>query len=138
MRMGIDADHAQRMQEAYDQVRDLWLANKEHAALVKAIVGNWTSGNCVEYMLPVTASLMTNSEDVLATDCSKFDESDWSHHDDHAAAASFCLRRIMSSLVQWRAELTASELQTLEPDEVDASLRRFVKPCIQIGRFPPG
>ena len=62
MRSGDSTDHRQRMQEAYDTVRDNWLAKKEYMALVKAIVGNWTSGNCVEYMLPVTAALVADEK----------------------------------------------------------------------------
>ena len=60
MRPGDQTDHRQRMQEAYDAVRDNWLERKEYMALAKAIVGNWTSGNCVEYMLPVTAALIAD------------------------------------------------------------------------------
>ncbi|KRG42931.1 hypothetical protein ARC78_08070 [Stenotrophomonas pictorum JCM 9942] len=50
------------MQEAYETIRDNWLSKKEYAALVKAIVGNWTSGNCVEYMRPLTAALVAEEE----------------------------------------------------------------------------
>jgi len=62
MRMGDATDYEQRMQEAYDYVRDDWLAKKDYPALVKAIVGNWTSGNCVDYMLPVTRALVADRE----------------------------------------------------------------------------
>ena len=62
MRMGNMSDYAQRMQEAYDHVRDDWLAKKDYIALVKAIVGNWTAGNCVDYMLPVTQKLIAEQE----------------------------------------------------------------------------
>lgn len=62
IRPGDQTDHRQRMQGAYGTVRDNWLDRKEYVALVKAIVGNWTSGNCVEYMRPVTAALIADRE----------------------------------------------------------------------------
>ena len=62
MRMGDATDHEQLIQEAYDRVRDDWLARKDYAALVKAIVGNWTSGNSVDFMLPVTRALVADRE----------------------------------------------------------------------------
>ncbi|WP_157722816.1 hypothetical protein [Stenotrophomonas pictorum] len=62
MRSGDSTDHRKRMQEAYETIRDNWLSKKEYAALVKAIVGNWTSGNCVEYMRPLTAALVAEEE----------------------------------------------------------------------------
>lgn len=62
MRPGDQTNHRQRMQEAYETVRDNWLERREYMALVKAIVGNWTSGNCVEYMLPVTSALIADRE----------------------------------------------------------------------------
>ena len=62
MRMGDATDHEQRMQEAYNQVRDDWLTKKDYASLVKAIAGNWTSGNCVDYMLPVSQALIADHE----------------------------------------------------------------------------
>lgn len=65
MRDGDEHDHAQRMQMAYEAVRDAWLAGKEYTALVKAILGNWTSGNCVPYMQPLTAALVGDGEHTL-------------------------------------------------------------------------
>lgn len=62
MRLGDETDHQQRMQEAYETVRDKWLADKDYLAIVKAIVGNWTSGNCVEFMAPVTRALLSANE----------------------------------------------------------------------------
>lgn len=62
MRHGDEADHRQRMDEAYESVRDRWLAEKHYAALVKAIIGNWTSGNCVEYMRPLTKALISEGQ----------------------------------------------------------------------------
>lgn len=58
MRSGNEADHRQRMQEAYAAVRDKWLAERKYAALAKAIIGNWTSGNCVDYMAPLTRAML--------------------------------------------------------------------------------
>lgn len=62
MRHGDAADHRQRMDEAYRAVRDSWLAEKKYAALVKAIIGNWTSGNCVDYMRPLTQALVSEGQ----------------------------------------------------------------------------
>ncbi len=65
MRDGTEADLKQRMQAAYDTVRDDWIARGEYAALVKAILGNWTSGNCVDYMLPLSAKLAEEGHEAL-------------------------------------------------------------------------
>lgn len=58
LRPGNASDHRQRVQEAYEAVRDKWLAERKYTALAKAIIGNWTSGNCVDYMAPLTRSLI--------------------------------------------------------------------------------
>ncbi len=62
MRHGDSSDHAQRMHEADEVVRDQWLAQGEYVALTKAIIGNWTSGNCVEYMAPLSQTLVAVGE----------------------------------------------------------------------------
>lgn len=62
MRAGDGTDLDQRIQDAYEVVRDAWLAKKQYMPLVKAILGNWTSGNCVEYMLPVSKVLIADGE----------------------------------------------------------------------------
>lgn len=165
MRLGDETDHHQRMQEAYHVVRDSWLAKKDYMALVKAIVGNWTSGNCVEYMLPVSAALIAEGEvelhrylwtntvkrqvnaffreysfvrsqrltfqDIHSTDSSGFDEFN-SDYGDHRLAAAFLLKRIVSSLLHWTAELTGSGLDTRDPDLIEQSLNALKRPHIEV------
>ena len=58
MRPGDAATRGERLRNAYEQVRDEWLAQKQYEPLVKAILGNWTSGNCVGFMMPVTEALI--------------------------------------------------------------------------------
>lgn len=58
MRPGTAADHAQRIADAYEAVRDQWIADQRYEELVKAIIANWTSGNCVEYMAPLSEALV--------------------------------------------------------------------------------
>lgn len=65
MRDGDAHDQAQRLQDAYDTVRDDWLAKRDYTTLVKAILGNWTCGNCVPYMLPLSAALLGSGEHAL-------------------------------------------------------------------------
>lgn len=62
MRPGTSADHAQRMRDAYDAVRDKWIAERRYADLARAILANWTSGNCVAYMAPLSAALAAAGE----------------------------------------------------------------------------
>lgn len=65
MRPGSSEDHAQRVLDAYDAVRDKWIAERRHADLVKAIIANWTSGNCVEYMAPLSEALVAAGQTEL-------------------------------------------------------------------------
>jgi hypothetical protein len=62
MRPGTSADHAERMHEAYEAVRDQWIAERRFTDLVKAILANWTSGNCVAYMAPLSEALVAAGE----------------------------------------------------------------------------
>jgi hypothetical protein len=62
MRSGTPEDHAQRVLEAYDAVRDKWMAEGRYAELARAIIANWTSGNCVAYMAPLTRALVAAGE----------------------------------------------------------------------------
>ena len=62
MRPGTSADHDSRVREAYDAVRDKWIAEKRYLDLVRAITANWTSGNCVDYMAPLSQALIAEGE----------------------------------------------------------------------------
>lgn len=62
MRPGDADDHAARVAEAYEAVRDLWIAQGRYEDLVRAITANWTSGNCVDYMAPLTDALIAAGE----------------------------------------------------------------------------
>ena len=53
---GISTERSQEL------VRDTWLAAGEYRALVAAILGNWTSGNCIFFMTPVTRILLGKNE----------------------------------------------------------------------------
>lgn len=57
MRSGTPADHGERVREAYDAVRDKWIAEQRYLELVRAITANWTAGNCVAYMAPLSRVL---------------------------------------------------------------------------------
>lgn len=65
MRPGTAEDHAQRVLDAYDAVRDKWIAEERYTELVKAILANWTSGNCVEYMAPLGRALVAAGQPEL-------------------------------------------------------------------------
>lgn len=62
MRPGTAADHPQRVQAAFEAVRDLWIAEGRYADLARAILANWTAGNCVDFMAPLTAVLLDAGE----------------------------------------------------------------------------
>ena len=62
MRPGTSADHAERVQEAYEAVRDLWIAEGRHAELVRFILSNWTGGNCSTFMAPLGEALVAAGE----------------------------------------------------------------------------
>lgn len=62
MRPGTPADHAHRVAEAYDAVRDKWIAERRYLELVRAITANWTAGNCVTYMAPLSRALASAGE----------------------------------------------------------------------------
>lgn len=62
MRAGTAADHAQRVQDAYEAVRDRWIAERRFSELVRAITANWTSGNCVDFMAPLSEALAASGE----------------------------------------------------------------------------
>ena len=62
MRPGTSADHASRVLEAYDAVRDKWISEKRYEDLVRAITANWDSGNCVDYMAPLSQVLVAAGE----------------------------------------------------------------------------
>ncbi len=55
----------ERRLSAQEQVRDRWLADGELRALVSAVLGNWTSGNCVPFMRPLAVRLLQDHEDGL-------------------------------------------------------------------------
>lgn len=65
MRSGTPADHDERIREAYDAVRDKWIDEHRYLELVKAITANWTSGNCVAYMTPLSRVLASSGETEL-------------------------------------------------------------------------
>lgn len=65
MRMGEPETVDQRVLEGQQTVRDRWLESGEHRALVCAVTGNWTSGNCVEFMLPLSRVLIARGEPEL-------------------------------------------------------------------------
>jgi hypothetical protein len=46
------------MQAAWVAVRDKWIAEGRYEDLARAILANWTSGNCVAFMTPLTAALI--------------------------------------------------------------------------------
>lgn len=62
MRPGTSADHPRRVHEAYEAVRDKWIAERRYLDLVRAITANWTSGNCGAYMAPLTGRLVAEGE----------------------------------------------------------------------------
>jgi hypothetical protein len=49
-------------EKAQELVRDRWLSAKEYRAIVAAILGNWTSGNGVPFMAPVSKALLAANE----------------------------------------------------------------------------
>lgn len=53
---------AQTQEQAVEIIRDRWLAASEYYELVAAIIGNWTSGNCIPFMLPVSRVLLEKGE----------------------------------------------------------------------------
>ena len=55
-------DKALTLEQASEIVRDRWIMALEYYALVAAILGNWTSGNCVPFMLPVSTVLLKHGE----------------------------------------------------------------------------
>jgi hypothetical protein len=62
MRPGTREDHEHRVQEAYEAVRDKWISEGRYLDLVRVIVANWTSGNCVAFMAPLGAALVEAGE----------------------------------------------------------------------------
>jgi len=52
----LNHDQADRM------IFDKWIAERKYAGLVNYILENWDSGNCVEYMKPLTEILITEHE----------------------------------------------------------------------------
>lgn len=58
MRAGTPADHAQRVSEAFVAVRDAWIAQGHYQPLARVILANWTSGNCADFMAPLTSRLL--------------------------------------------------------------------------------
>ena len=57
MRPGTPEDHAERVDAAFEAARDAWIAEGRHAELVGFILGNWTAGNCSEFMRPLSRAL---------------------------------------------------------------------------------
>lgn len=76
-------------------------------------------------------------DDIRSTDFAGFDEFDWSCYSDHRKAASFLLNRIISSLSHWRAELTSYNLDTFDPDFIEAKLKELNRPHIEVKKLPP-
>ena len=56
LQAGLSDDQAQA------HVRDQWIARRDYAPLVAAILANWTSGNCIAFMTPVTQALLADNE----------------------------------------------------------------------------
>jgi len=48
----------QKIYSAQEAVRNRWIASGELHAIVTATLGNWTSGNCVEFMVPISEALL--------------------------------------------------------------------------------
>lgn len=61
--MGIDS--SLRAEQALEITRDRWLKEMRLEALVSATLANWTSGNCVEFMLPISEALLLADMQVL-------------------------------------------------------------------------
>lgn len=57
--------HENDVLRAQEKVRDKWVAAKDYRAVVTAILGNWTSGNCIDFMLPVSEALLAAGEHEL-------------------------------------------------------------------------
>lgn len=51
-------DSSLRVEQALEITRDQWLKDMKLEALVSATLANWTSGNCVEFMLPISEALL--------------------------------------------------------------------------------
>jgi len=51
--------------QAMEQVRDRWIQEEKYEQLVGAVLANWTSGNCVDFMKPLSASLLQAEEQSL-------------------------------------------------------------------------
>ena len=62
MRPGTSADHHLRVQEAFEAVRDKWIAEQRYEDLVRAITANWDTGDCVDYMAPLSQALVAAGE----------------------------------------------------------------------------
>ena len=58
MRSIEEADQAQRTLMAQESVRDQWLLAREYRPIVTATLGNWTSGDCVDFMTPISRGLI--------------------------------------------------------------------------------
>ena len=48
----------ERTLAAQEKVRDRWLAADEFKPAVSAVLGNWTSGNCIHFMRPLAIRLL--------------------------------------------------------------------------------
>lgn len=56
---------ASTIEQAQALVRDRWLGSGEYRAIVAAVLGNWTSGNCIPFMAPVSSALLGANEPEL-------------------------------------------------------------------------
>ena len=61
--MGLDS--SLRVEQALEITRDRWLKDMKLEALVSATLANWTSGNCVAFMLPISEALLSADMQVL-------------------------------------------------------------------------
>ena len=50
---------------ALELVRDRWLKEEKHEELVNAVLANWTSGNCIAFMKPISAALLQSGKQTL-------------------------------------------------------------------------
>ncbi|MFC0682557.1 hypothetical protein ACFFGH_32400 [Lysobacter korlensis] len=58
----VGSGEAKTIEHAVEIIRDRWLASGEYYELVAAIIGNWTSGNCIPFILPVSRELLERGE----------------------------------------------------------------------------
>jgi len=61
----LRADSSLESGKALELVRDKWLEERRYKDLVVAVLANWTSGNCVDFMRPISEALLRSNEQSL-------------------------------------------------------------------------